>query len=163
MGLITLCALLHTKHEFFFSRRGSLWIKLWIFCTPVLVVRRIHHLTWGKPGLVRKLLPIDQLVHHLQTEVTACILGTRSCFFKAWNAVALHGSSCNNFVALHVDGSQTLISWTSCWFSWWRFKCSTSIVQLLFCQHSSFPVWFLSSSGSVLGVLTSLCIQGAVN
>lgn len=56
---------------------------------------------------------VDQflIVYRLRNRFKECVLATGSCFFKAWTTTALHGRSCNNFVAPHADIFVT-VSWT---------------------------------------------------
>jgi hypothetical protein len=60
----------------------------------------------------RKAESVDQLLHRVQPEETdyVSIIATGARFFKARTAVATHGHTCDDSVAISADAFETLVS-----------------------------------------------------
>jgi hypothetical protein len=105
-----------TPNTNFFIKKRQFLKKSCIFCTPVLIVLRIHLFAQGKAGFISKNTNcgstspscIDQ-----RDQLQKFILATGSCSFKALTTTVLYGHSFNNFVALHADVLEKPVSCTS--------------------------------------------------
>jgi len=80
------------------------------------------------------------------------------CSFNVSTTVVLYGPSCNNFVALHRDVFEILISQTSCLrLSQWSFTSSTNSIQFLLSTVCFLSAVLFSSSSVVSNSVTKLC------
>ena len=88
--------------------------KSWIFCTPIPVVLRIYFPQVTKNQASRekhaRCGPNAPSCTDPRNQLQKCFLATGSCSFKTKTTDALHGRSCNNFVALRAAVFETPVS-----------------------------------------------------
>jgi hypothetical protein len=140
---------MHSSHtNTSFHHEEGVCEEVLYYCTPIQAKNLLLHIRKTSPHQRKILWITSSIIYKLNKSIIQMYPCKQICSFKVSTTVVLCGSSGNNFVALHGDVFEILISQTSCLkrLSQWSFTSSTKSIQfLLSTEFLSFPPFCLAA------------------